>query len=158
MLRGTNCLIVDDNGGKILAIKCSKNRGMILPGGKVEKGETWKEGAARELLEETGLKALDLRYLFGMPNQDELYPDFFHVCTFLPKVERNDVYKVVGKDFGSGEVMMVTWRQLFESEFKSFYECMRDAWELNHYYTKVCQNYAWGKHELMAINPYRERG
>jgi 8-oxo-dGTP diphosphatase len=35
-----------------------------LPGGKASIGESWQGAALRELQEETGLRALDMRYLF----------------------------------------------------------------------------------------------
>lgn len=46
---------------RILAIKCAKGRGLILPGGKFEpdKDSSYRECARRELFEETGVVALD---------------------------------------------------------------------------------------------------
>jgi 8-oxo-dGTP diphosphatase len=51
-----SALIVQD--GKVLLVKrgCEPNKGLwSLPGGSIELGETAREAAAREVLEETGL-------------------------------------------------------------------------------------------------------
>ena len=39
-----------------------------LPGGFIDYNETAEEGVAREILEETGLSAINVRYLFSLPN------------------------------------------------------------------------------------------
>lgn len=58
-----------------------------LPGGFIDMGETGEEGVAREVLEETGLKVDQAKYLFSLPNT-YLYSgftvhtlDFFFLCT-----------------------------------------------------------------------------
>ena len=63
-------LIIPADGGRVLILRRSQEKetsggGMwCLPGGKVDYGETVEHGAARELLEETGLRARTLRFLF----------------------------------------------------------------------------------------------
>ena len=66
------CICVVEKEGRYLAIECSKGRGIIMPGGKWEFGEKYTETAARELEEETGLKAdpKHLEYIWMGPDGD----------------------------------------------------------------------------------------
>jgi 8-oxo-dGTP diphosphatase len=48
--------VLDDNLARVLLVK-HRWRGWVPPGGKVEVGEAPREGANRELMEETGLRA-----------------------------------------------------------------------------------------------------
>ena len=68
-------LIVLNKEGKVLLLRRaagSTGEGRwCLPGGKVDYGDTVEQAAARELEEETGLHAVDLRFVFY---QDSLPP------------------------------------------------------------------------------------
>lgn len=74
------CCTLVRYGEYVLAIECSKGRGIILPGGKWEPGETYRETAKRELLEETGLDVptSSLKLIFS-----GVGPDGWFIYTFL---------------------------------------------------------------------------
>lgn len=60
---GVNAIVIQD--GKVLLGKRLKKAGYGtwgLVGGHLEEGESFRAGVARELLEETGLEALDLEF------------------------------------------------------------------------------------------------
>lgn len=65
MTLGVRIAVRSDDGG-ILLVRHSYMPGWYLPGGAVDPGETLAEAAERELLEETGARALAPPRLFSM--------------------------------------------------------------------------------------------
>ena len=66
MIEATSCGGVVIFRGKILLLyKNYRNKyeGWVLPKGTVEQGEDYKETAAREVLEETGVSAAIIKYI-----------------------------------------------------------------------------------------------
>jgi mutator protein MutT len=61
-------VIVQDSAGRVLVLQraagSTDGGRWCLPGGKIEYGDTAEQAAARELLEETGLQATQLEFLF----------------------------------------------------------------------------------------------
>ena len=54
--------------GEVLAVSRKDNHDDLgLPGGKVEDGETFEEGAIRETFEEIGVRILRMRHVFDHP-------------------------------------------------------------------------------------------
>lgn len=67
----SNVAIIKNAKGEILVERRKQEpaKGTLdLPGGFAQIGETSEEGLAREVMEETGLKVTDAKYLFSLPN------------------------------------------------------------------------------------------
>ena len=84
----------------------SRRRGLqgwwTLPGGGIERGETAEQAVRREVLEETGLVAKDVDYLWDMP-----YPSGM-TSVFLVSVD--DGEPVLGVDDANGpEAVGLDW-------------------------------------------------
>jgi 8-oxo-dGTP pyrophosphatase MutT (NUDIX family) len=114
-----------------VAIECKKGRGIILPGGSLEAGETVKECAMREFREETGILVGHLHYLMSMPNIDPASGELFNVVAFSGVVSEIGVDRVWGTDQGSGRVTTAVWGALLEGGFKGYYQCLKDIYLRN---------------------------
>lgn len=112
------CIAIVPYKNAFVGIRCSKGRGIILPGGKHEPGETFQETAIRELLEETGLVAQHATYRFGAPDGFG-----FYVMAFVCPVYNFDNWV----DTKEGRRTVATWDLLLESQYKSYYEMLRDV-------------------------------
>jgi len=71
-----------------------------IPAGHIEKSETSKQAAARELMEETGYVAKEMRFMFGAytsPGYSTEHIDFYVAKGFVkgkPKRERTEIIRV----------------------------------------------------------------
>lgn len=111
------CITLVRRNGKLLGIQCSKGRGWILPGGKLEPGETFIECARRELKEEAGLDGYNFKLIFQAPDGFG-----YHCLAFTADVYDFDLA-------GSGEevVRPVTWEELKQSKYKAYYELLEQV-------------------------------
>ena len=106
-------VLIENDGGQVLLQKRSDTGEWCIPGGALEPMETYKQAAARELREETGIDVTDLK-LFGLysgedrrikyPNQDVVYSlsVIFITKSYTGKISDED-YEVLEHRFFSRE-------------------------------------------------------
>jgi 8-oxo-dGTP pyrophosphatase MutT (NUDIX family) len=103
-----------------LGISCKKGRGFIMPGGKWEEGETYRETAARELFEETGVQVdpTSLKWIWTGPDGDG-----YQVMAFLSKKTFSEIEPHL-KETNEGVPSMVIERSFLESKYKAYYDAL----------------------------------
>jgi 8-oxo-dGTP diphosphatase len=89
-MKKASCILLIDEKNKLflsVSLKTDKTD-FNLPGGKVEKGETFKQAAIREMKEETGLDILEKDLIMFQ----EDFVDGFQVITYLTTNYTNNIY------------------------------------------------------------------
>ena len=76
---GTRVIVLRED--EVLLVRLTYVKGWYLPGGGVNHGETFEESAARELLEECGLRAETLELHGVFVNQKGHHAD--HIATYV---------------------------------------------------------------------------
>jgi 8-oxo-dGTP pyrophosphatase MutT (NUDIX family) len=121
-LKNAAAVFVRNAEGRILAVSRKHNPNDFgLPGGKLDikadgSEETFEEGAARELEEETGLKAEGLRQVF------ERHDGEFHVKTFVPNRVSGEI-----KTKETGVVKWITEEELLAGCFGEYNKKLIEA-------------------------------
>lgn len=106
-------LIVRPNDGKVLAVSRKYDLSKFgLPGGKLDLGETPREAAIRETLEETGLAIELVCFLHGDVCEGEV-PHY--TWTYFATIKESK-----GPSEEVGRVLWVPWRRLFEGPFGEY--------------------------------------
>jgi 8-oxo-dGTP diphosphatase len=89
-MKKASCILLIDEKNKLflsVSLKTDKTD-FNLPGGKVEKGETFKQAAIREMKEETGLDILEKDLIIFQTD----FVDGYKVITFLITKYTNQIY------------------------------------------------------------------
>ncbi|HEV7346060.1 MAG TPA: NUDIX domain-containing protein [Devosia sp.] len=81
MTLGARVMVVD--GDKVLLIRHTYVPGWQFPGGGIGPGETVADGAAREVLEETGYRITGPMQLFGIYHNSSPVTDRDHVAFYI---------------------------------------------------------------------------
>jgi ADP-ribose pyrophosphatase YjhB (NUDIX family) len=82
-------IVVIDAENSVFLVKHTYVSGWILPGGGVERGETFVQAAMRELREEGGIDAHDL-VLHGVYSQEALFRGDHVACFIVRNFKRRD--------------------------------------------------------------------
>jgi 8-oxo-dGTP pyrophosphatase MutT (NUDIX family) len=81
-----------DGQGRVLLIRHSYTKGWGFPGGGVDKGETLKQAAIRELREEAAVEATGELVFHGMFSNEDKFPGD-HVALFICREFKLNVFK-----------------------------------------------------------------
>lgn len=81
-------VVVIDESDRVLLVKPSYVPGWSLPGGGVDRGETLRQAAVRELLEEAAVEPLEELQFHGFFANDRLFPGDHVGCFVLRKFKQ----------------------------------------------------------------------
>lgn len=88
--------------GQILVIRKSYRKGWWVPGGLLNKGETWEQAAVRETFEEVGMRIDEAHLVFIKEMPGDLGPnDRIHL--FEVEIDRPEDVKIDGREIIGAE-------------------------------------------------------
>ena len=84
----TQNIIIQNQEKAVLILKHKTNK-WLLPGGKIQKGESWIEALKREIKEETGITEFEIKKILDIDSwvEDETG---YYIVTFLAKILKVD--------------------------------------------------------------------
>jgi len=83
-------VVVIDEQNRVLLVRPGYVKGWSLPGGGVDRGETLREAAVRELFEEANVEPLEELTFHGIFANDRLFPGDHVGCFVLRKYKQGD--------------------------------------------------------------------
>jgi 8-oxo-dGTP diphosphatase len=101
MTKAARAIVISD--GKLLVMKRDKfgEKYYTLVGGRVDQRETGEQAAIREVKEETGLDAINLRLVFIEESQGQFGPQYIYMCDVAtvsePHLEDTSVEAMLNK-------------------------------------------------------------
>lgn len=101
--------------GQLVGLNCAK--GITLPGGKVEEGETYREAAIRECLEETGIMIGKAKLVFQGFSNNKCYCYTYEALAYV-------IYNQIGMDHGSGVVGLYSPTDFLKSRYAAYYDAL----------------------------------
>lgn len=85
---GARVLVIDAES-RVLLVRPTYVNGWTLPGGGVDKGETLRQAAIRELMEEAAVEPLEELAFHGMFSNETVFPGDHVACFVLRKFKQN---------------------------------------------------------------------
>ncbi len=136
--RGATVALIFNAAGELLVARRAKepSKGMLdLPGGFIDLSETAEEAVAREVSEETGLRAAEVVYLFSEPNQ------YYYSGMTIPTIDL--FFRCVVNDFSAlkaeDDVAELLWVRPSEIDLSAFaFASIRQG--LMRFFDGECQN------------------
>jgi len=114
-------VLIDKDGLVCLVSRKDDHKDFGLPGGKVDKGETYEEAAIRETKEETGLDVSNLECIFAMHRKGRM--GYTYLADYAGKIshDKEDEPHVVkwGKMSEAKKGSFGYWNKLVEKALKS---------------------------------------
>jgi ADP-ribose pyrophosphatase YjhB (NUDIX family) len=107
-------IVITKRLDKYVSLRCAKGRGIIMPGGKLEPGESLRDCARRECFEETGIKVCDLKFIYAGPDCQGYFVTAFYAWESIGNLRSSD----------EGEAILASKSEILHSDFGDYYETL----------------------------------
>ena len=111
-------VVINDEGLFLLVSRKYDHTSFSLPGGKVDKGETFEEAAIRETKEETGINIKNLELIFAMHRKGKM--GYTYIAEYSGKIDFD-------KEKEPHVVKWGTSKELLEGTFSQWNKLVLDS-------------------------------